>query len=169
MKHLSPTLRENRRYVLVRIMPSNLDSEIRDLYYAISDSVTSLYGDCIAAEVHAATILREGAFLIVRCRRGRERELCCAIAAIRSINKTEVRLTTIATSGTIAALKKRMRPEEPGQPITCTINSGEQNGIMYANGKIDLIRRDMKGQELVYLTKDDMEKFHATTTKPDGI
>lgn len=169
MKHLSPTLRENRRYVLTRIMPSDPNLEIRELYYAISESVTSLYGDCIAAEVHAATILREGEYLIVRCRRGREKELCCAIAAIRSINKTQIRLTTIATSGTIAALRKRIRPEKQGDLITCTINSGEQSGIMYADGKIDLIRRDMKGQELVYLTKDDMEKFHATTTKPDGI
>lgn len=169
MKHLSPTLRENKRYVLTSIMPSDPDCEIRELYYAVADSITSLYGDCIAAEVHAATILREGSYLIVRCRRGRERELCCAVAAIRSINKTPVRLTTIATSGTIAALRKRIRPEETGQPITCTIDSEEQSGIMYADGKIDLIKRDMKGQELVYLTKDDMEKFHATTTKPDGI
>jgi len=169
MKHFSPSLRENRRYILTRIMPTDLDCEIRELYYAISDSITSLYGDCIAAEVNAATILREDSLLVVRCRRGREKELCCAIAAIRSINGTQVRLTTIATSGTIAALRKRMRPETPGQPLTCIINSEEQSGIMYADGKIDLIKRDMKGQELVYLTKDDMEKFHATTTKPDGI
>ncbi|HIJ05740.1 MAG: Ribonuclease P protein component 2 [Methanomicrobiales archaeon 53_19] len=169
MKHLSPTLRENKRYVLTSIMPSDPDCEIRELYYAVADSITSLYGDCIAAEMHAATILLEGEYLILRCRRGWERELCCAIAAIRSINGRPLRIITIATSGTIAALRKRIRPQKAGHPITCTIHGMEYCGIMYADGKIDLIKRDMKGQELVYLTKDDMEKFHATTTKPDGI
>ncbi|MCQ1538411.1 ribonuclease P [Methanocalculus taiwanensis] len=169
MKHLSPTLRENRRYVLARITPPDFESDTRELYYAVSDSITSLYGDCIAAEVHAATILREGEYVIVRCRRGRETELCSAIAAIRSINGTQIRITAIATSGTIAALRKKIRPKEAATAITCTIDAEEQSGLLYADGKIDLIRRDMKGQELVYLTKDDMEKFHATTTKPDGI
>ena len=169
MKPLPPTLRENRRYLLLRITPATLKADERELYFAVSDAVTALFGDTIGAEVHTATIVREGEYLILRCRRGREDTLCTAIATIRSVNGTPVHLTTISTSGTIKALRRGIRGEKKGDSIICTINEAERTGILYADEKIDLIRRDMKGQDVVFLTKDDMEIFHATTTITDGI
>ena len=169
MKPLPPTLRENRRYLLVRITPSTLVADEKELYFAVSDALTSLFGDTVAAEVHAATMVREEEYLILRCRRGQEDRLSLAILTIRSINGRPVHLMTVITSGTIKALRRGIRPEKKGESVCCTIDGAERTGIQYADGKIDLIRRDMKGQDVVFLTKDDMESFHATTTITDGI
>ncbi|RQD81645.1 MAG: ribonuclease P [Methanocalculus sp. MSAO_Arc2] len=169
MKRLPPTLREKRRYILVRIIPGTISADERELYYAVADCITSLYGDTVAALMHAATIRREGDYLILRCRRGWETKLCSAVATVRMVTSTPVHLETCAISGTIKALRKQIRPQKKGDPFVCTINSEERDGIRYPDGKIDLIRRDMKGQEVVFLTQDDMEMFHATTTKSNGI
>jgi len=169
VKPLPPTLRENRRYVLARIRPAAILADERDWHIAISEAISSLYGDITAAEIHAGTIRQEGQYLIIRCRRGWEDKLCTALTTVRTAHQTPVHLQAISTSGTIKALKKKIRPIITGDEVTCVINGGNHSGIHYADGKIDLIRRDMKGQEVVFLTKDDMESFHATTTKSDGI
>ncbi|MCP1715368.1 ribonuclease P/MRP protein subunit POP5 [Methanocalculus alkaliphilus] len=169
MKPLPPTLRENRRYVLARIRPPTVEADERDWHIAISEAVSSLYGDIIAAEIHAGTIRQEGAYLIIRCRRGWEEELSTALTTVRGVHQTPVHLQAISTSGTIKALTKKIRPVSTGDEVSCVIDGRDHSGIHYTNGNIDLIRRDMKGQEVVFLTKEDMESFHATTTKSDGI
>ncbi|MCP1663120.1 MAG: ribonuclease P [Methanocalculus sp. MSAO_Arc1] len=169
MKVLPPTLREKRRYILLRITPRGLVADERDLYYAVSRCVTQLFGDTTASLIHTATISREGDFLILRCRRGCERMLAAAVATVHQVNDTPVHLETVATSGTLKAIRRRMSGEVEGVFVSCTINGREQSGLRYPDGKIDLIRRDMKGQEVVFLTQDDMENVNATTTKSDGI
>ncbi|HII99642.1 MAG TPA: ribonuclease P, partial [Methanoregula sp.] len=77
-----PTLRDKRRYVLVRVEPANTPLDQKDLYYAIADAITSLYGDVAAAIMIQAVVAAEGDYVFIRCRRGTERELATALSTI---------------------------------------------------------------------------------------
>ncbi len=71
MKPRPPTLRQNRRYVLVRIAPVSLVPDGKALYLAIAEAVSALYGDDGAAVIDQAVVAVERGHAIVRCRRGR--------------------------------------------------------------------------------------------------
>ncbi|HET6581172.1 MAG TPA: Rpp14/Pop5 family protein, partial [Methanoregula sp.] len=68
-----PTLREKRRYILVSVEPSGEIIDRKDLYFAICDATTSLWGDATAAVISPAVIASDGPYVIIRCRRGTER------------------------------------------------------------------------------------------------
>ena len=55
-----PTLREKRRYILVAVEPAGTVIDQKDLYYAISDATTSLWGDVMAAVITPAVVASEG-------------------------------------------------------------------------------------------------------------
>ena len=57
-----PTLREKRRYLLVAIEPAGTVIDQKDLYYAISDATTSLWGDAMAAVITPAVVASEGQY-----------------------------------------------------------------------------------------------------------
>ncbi len=52
----------------------------KELYYALSDAITSLWGDAMAAVIVQAVICAEGDYVVIRCRRGTERELAIALS-----------------------------------------------------------------------------------------
>ena len=51
-----PTLRDKRRYVLVKVDPPGTVIDQKELYYAVSDAVTSLWGDSVAGVIVQAVI-----------------------------------------------------------------------------------------------------------------
>ena len=103
MRPLPPTLRENRRYILIRIEGS--EPTQKEIYKAIAESVTDLFGDVGAAKMHPAVIWSEGAYAVVRCSRGTEREVTAAIACITHAGGNSVVFRTVRTSGTILGVK----------------------------------------------------------------
>ncbi len=96
-----PTLREKRRYILISIEPSGMVIDRKDLYYTICDAITSLWGDVTAALIMPAVIGSEGRYMILRCRRGTERELSLALATITCCRENPIALRIVAASGTI--------------------------------------------------------------------
>jgi len=105
MRPLPPTLRENRRYVLIQITSEDILTQ-KEIYKAIAESVSDLYGDVGAAKVHPAVVWSEGSLAVVRCARGFETELIAAIACILQISGKPVLFSTIKTSGTIHGVRK---------------------------------------------------------------
>ena len=77
-----PTLRENRRYILVRVEPAGTVIDQKELYYAISDAVTSLWGDAAAGVITQAVVAAENGHVIIRCLRGTEKELALALSTV---------------------------------------------------------------------------------------
>ena len=75
-----PTLREKRRYLLVHIEPAGTIIDQKDLYYAVSDATTSLWGDVMAAVIMSAVVASEGQYMIIRCQRGTEQDLSVALS-----------------------------------------------------------------------------------------
>jgi len=183
-----PTLRENRRYILARVIPAGTPIDQKELYYAISDSVTSLWGDSMAAVITPAVVAAEGDFVFIRCRRGTERELAIALSTVTGCRETRLTLRILAVSGTMESLRDRIRgmtpridpvpqeqpsPEYPGEAVALPENRGETRMdpheyeisgrkylIAHCDGqKVDVIEKGFKNTNRLFLTKEDLEKF----------
>ena len=111
-----PTLRDKRRYLLVRVDPAGTQIDQKELYYLVADAVTSLFGDVVAAIMVQAVICAEGnRHIVIRCRRGTERELAIALSTITVFRDTRIALRIVAASGTIESLRERMRQKADGR------------------------------------------------------
>ncbi|HDR72732.1 MAG TPA: ribonuclease P [Methanoculleus sp.] len=158
MKPRPPTLREKRRYILARIVPHYRRIEARQMYIAAFEALTSLWGDARASELQMAVISCEPGHCIVRCRRNAEVFVETALSTITEAEGERVALHPLATSGTIHALRKHIRPIPEGHPVDgIAIGGREYAGILFQRQKVDLYAKGIKNQETLYFTCDEME------------
>ncbi|MDO9549394.1 MAG: Rpp14/Pop5 family protein [Methanoregula sp.] len=181
-----PTLREKRRYILARIEPAGTILEQKELYYAISDATTTLWGDATTAIITPAVVALEHGHVVIRCRRGTERELSIALSTVTACRDVRICLRIIAASGTIESLRSRFRPKKipkiktQSEPEPEKMAIGPDAGdepvlpecsfakktflIAQCNGqKVDVIEKGFKNTNRLFLTKDDLEDLNATT------
>ena len=169
-----PTLRENRRYILVRIEPDGTAIDQKELYFVISDAVASLWGDAVAGVITQAVVAAENGHAIIRCLRGTEKELAIALSTVTVCRDVRLTLRIVAASGTIESLRERIRT---GKPITEPASEmvtgsdrteGAEPGecvfaeksflIMHCNGqKVDVIEKGFKNTHRLFLTRSDLE------------
>lgn len=104
---MKPTLRLNRRYVLGQVkgmLAGKSESEVRN---AIFSRALEFFGELGFSSLAFKLISydKESRLFIMRCERGREKELvaCFALANPESGGRFEM----IRTSGTIAAIKRK--------------------------------------------------------------
>ena len=156
-----PTLRDKRRYLLVRVEPAGTLVDQKELYYTIADAITSLFGDAAAAVMIQAVVAAEGEYVFIRCRRGSERELAIALSTVTACRDTRIALRIIAASGTMESLRERIRPAAPA-PVPAEeseITFGTKTfTAVHCNGqKIDVIEKGFKNAHRLYLTREDLE------------
>jgi ribonuclease P/MRP protein subunit POP5 len=169
-----PTLRENRRYLLVRIEPSGTVIDQKELYYTIADAVTSLWGDSAAGVITQAVVAAENGHVIIRCQRGTERELALALSTVISCRETRLALRIVSASGTIESLRERIRAKTPAsgpvleqvtgpdaavstEPAECVF-AGKPYLFAHCNGqKVDVIEKGFKNAHRLFLTRSDLE------------
>jgi ribonuclease P/MRP protein subunit POP5 len=108
-----PTLREKRRYLLAKIEPCGVQLEGKDLYYAVHEAITSLWGDAVVAAMQPAVISIENGHAILRCRRGTERECAIGLSTVTGCRDNRIALRITATSGTIDSLRDRIKESGP--------------------------------------------------------
>jgi ribonuclease P/MRP protein subunit POP5 len=159
-----PTLREKRRYLLVALEPAGTAVDQKDLYYAISDATTQLWGDAMAAVITPAVVASEGQFFIIRCRRGTEHELATALSTITACRDTRIALRMVAASGTIESLRERIRGGMSPGPDQFAhgecIFDKKTFQVSQCNGqKVDVIEKGFKNTNRLFLTKEDMEEL----------
>ena len=169
-----PTLRENRRYILVRVEPAGTVIDQKELYYTISDAVTSLWGDTLAGVITQAVVAAENGHVIVRCLRGTEKELALALSTVTACRDVRLALRIVAASGTIESLRERIRAVNPvtepaSEPVTGPVGTGGTEPaacvfaekpfvIMNCNGqKVDVIEKGFKNAHRLFLTRSDLE------------
>jgi ribonuclease P/MRP protein subunit POP5 len=162
MKPRPPTLRIKKRYILARIDPPDIDPEPRELYYAILSSFTSLFGDGMAAEAGIVLTTCESGYAEIRCTRGFESSVRTALSAVTSVQEKNIAIRSFATSGTLLALRKRLArlpalqyEDIHGLEISDCLYSARR----YQGQKVDLVEKGIKGQELLFLTQDDLEEL----------
>ena len=162
-----PTLRENRRYILVRVEPAGTVIDQKELYYAISDAVTSLWGDAVAGVITQAVVAAENGHVIIRCLRGTEKELALALSTVTACRDIRLALRIVAASGTIESLRERIRAETsrapgtepgiPGKPVNVFLRT-RMFIIVHCNGqKVDVIEKGFKNAHRLFLTRSDLE------------
>lgn len=156
-----PTLRDKRRYLLVRVDPPGTTIDQKELYYAVSDAVSSLWGDAVAGIIVQAVVCAEGDYVVIRCRRGTERELAIALSTITRYRDTKIALRISSASGTIESLRDRMKPIPP-PPTTDAVPeflfSGKEYIAVHCDGKkVDVIEKGFKNTSRLFLTTEDME------------
>lgn len=157
-----PTLREKKRYILVRIMPGGTIPDSKDLYYAVFEAVTSLWGDHAAALVQPAVVAAEEGFAVVRCRRGTEQELAAALPTVISCRGQPIALRAVAISGTIESLRERIRGRR--QAVSrhaageeCMFDQRSWTFVLCDGHKVDVIEKGFKNAARFYLTTEDLE------------
>jgi ribonuclease P/MRP protein subunit POP5 len=157
-----PTLRENRRYILVRVEPAGTEIDQKELYYTISDAVTSLWGDGMAAVIMQAVVAAESGYVMIRCRRGNEKELAIALSTVTACRDARLALRIVAASGTIESLRERIRsmpPLDPDgtEPEECVF-AKKSCMILRCNGqKLDVIEKGFKNANRLFISRDDLE------------
>jgi len=158
-----PTLREKRRYVLARVLPGGMTVDPKELYFAVAEAVTSLWGDDLASRVHPAVLAIENGCAFIRCRRGTERELALALSTVTSCAGQKIALRTIATSGTMESLRARLQETARGAPGALPAGTGISFGgkdvevIFCESQKIDVVEKGFKNAARFFLTTQDLE------------
>jgi len=104
---MKTTLRLNRRYVLGQVkgkLAEQGESEVRDAIFAC---VMGFFGERGFSELAFKLIEynKESKRFIVRCARGKEKELVACFALANP--ESGARFETIRTSGTIAAIRRK--------------------------------------------------------------
>ena len=136
MKRLNPAMRENFRYILVKIDPyppdilyawatgekTGKDEEFsakskfylnpcslydaKELYRTLFVAIADWYGDREASRIGIAVLAIFGPFALIRVRRSTEQKVSAVLPFIRDYMGTSIRLASLQTSGTILKLKK---------------------------------------------------------------
>ena len=152
-----PSQRERRRYILVRLSPEGFLPDPREVYAAVAEASTSLWGDAAASEISPSVMAWEG-HAILRCRRGTEDRLAAALATITRIGDARAAVRTVTTSGTLHAIRSR---PAPGPEVLWEKKVGIGGRTFfaraYAGQKVDLIEKGIKGQELLFFADEDGE------------
>ncbi|KLK87679.1 ribonuclease P [Methanoculleus sediminis] len=159
MRPRPPAMRTKRRYILARLLPYRAQVDQRQLYFSVIEAATSLLGDAAAGLAQPAVVFCEGGYVVVRCRRGTEKDVAVALATVTSVADERIALRTVATSGTIHALRRRMKPirhlagdEE--------VKVGETYFAVYRypRQKVDLVEKGIKHQKSLFFTEADLEE-----------
>ncbi|MDD1670607.1 MAG: Rpp14/Pop5 family protein [Methanomicrobiales archaeon] len=152
-----PSQRERRRYILVRFLPEGVSPDPREVYAAVAEACTSLWGDEAASEISPSVMAWEG-HAILRCRRGTEDRLAMAVATITRVGNERVALRTVTTSGTLRSIRSRAYPKA-GLLWEKKVGIGGRVFLAraYPGQKVDLVEKGIKGQELLFFADDDGE------------
>ena len=152
-----PSQRERRRYLLVRFEPAGVFPDPREVYGAVVEACTSLWGDALASEISPSVMPWEG-YAILRCRRGTEDRLAAAVSTITRVGGERVAARTVTTSGTLHAIRSRARPraELLGEKEV-EIGGRVFLARAYPGQKVDLIEDGIKGEERLFFADEDGE------------
>ena len=159
MKPRPPAMRTKRRYILVRILPYGITADQKQVYLSVIEAATSLWGDAATGLAQPAVVFCDGGYAVVRCRRGTEKDIATALATVTAIGDEQAALRTVATSGTIHALRRRIKPirllSETGE-----MKLGENYFTVYRypRQKVDLVEKGIKHQMSLFFTEADLEE-----------
>ncbi len=152
-------MRVKRRYILVRILPYGVTPDQKEMYLAVAEAATSLWGDVAAGLAQPAVVLCSGGYAVVRCRRGTEKDIATALTTVTAVAGERITLRTVATSGTIRALRRRMRPIQPLPGAGEATIEGHQFAVhRYPRQKVDLVEKGIMHQKSLFFTETDLEE-----------
>jgi len=152
-------MRTKKRYILVRIIPSGATVDQKQLYLSVIEAATSLFGDAAVGLAQPAAVYCDAGYAVIRCRRGTERDIAAALATVTAVGDDRISLRTVATSGTIRALRRRMKPIRPRPEEGEMVVGGTVYAVCrYPGQKVDLIEKGIKHQKRFFFSELDLEE-----------
>lgn len=151
-------MRENFRYILVRLTPETNEIENLDLFLAVSDAVISLYGDLESARMWPSVMEVSGNCAIIRCRRETVKELETALATITLVAGAPAAVHPVCTSGTIKTLREKRSPACSEQTGRVVIDKVPYDCVFLHGGRIDLKEKGINLGTPRYITEEDTEE-----------
>ncbi len=159
VKPRPPTMRTNWRYISARIVPAWYRPDPREVYYAVIDAATWMWGDTGTAAMQPVVIEAMPGRVVIRCARGHEDALEAALAAVTAVNGCSVAIHPQRTSGTLRALRRRVPVPSPKEEEAVVELKGESYRIKGKSGqKVDLVKDGIKKQVSLYVTQEDLEE-----------
>ena len=159
MKPRPPAMRTKRRYILVRVLPYGMAADPKRVYLSVIEAATSLLGDAVVGLAQPAVVFCDGGYAVVRCRRGTEKDIAAALATVTAIGNERAALRTVATSGTIHALRRRMKPIRPQNEAGEAVFGETYFSVYhYPHRKVDLVEKGIKHQKSLFFTEADLEE-----------
>ncbi|MDD1653855.1 MAG: Rpp14/Pop5 family protein [Methanomicrobiales archaeon] len=151
-----PSQRDRRRYLLCRTVPEWAEPGPRVVFQAVCEAITTLWGDTGAAEIAPAVLDCGRGYVVVRCRRGTESRMSAALATVTRAGEDRLALRQVLTSGTLHAIRRRMRePTVAGTDTPVLLEGRAFLARRSAGQKVDLIAEEKKSPELLFFTEDD--------------
>lgn len=160
MKPLPPTQRPNWRYIAAEMVPQWCNVSARDMHYAIVGCEASLFGDSAAATMRTSVISCGDGVVVLRCIRGTETDVEAVLATVTDVGNISMALHPFATSGTLHALRKKIRPcSRPSEEGNCKIGENTYRILGISGQKVDLVQQGIKQTTALYFNKEDLEDF----------
>lgn len=162
MMRLRPSMRENYRYMLVRISSHKSFYEAKEIYLAASESFRALFGEGEAARAWIAVMETTEVYAIFRYRRGSDKRIEAALASVCFIGGEPSALHPILISGTIRTLREEIKKRKICPVRTGVVKQGEfwhPAGIS-STGRIDLKEKGINLQIPLYITEEDIEDLY---------
>ena len=116
----------------------------------------------MAAVIMQAVVAAESGYVMIRCRRGTEKELAIALSTVTACRDARLALRIVAASGTIESLRERIRSGPPvgpdrADPEECMFEK-KTCMILHCNGqKLDVIEKGFKNANRLFISRDDLE------------
>ena len=159
---LRPSMRENYRYMLARISSRTDHYESKEIYLSASESFRALFGEGEAARTWIAVMETTGPYTIFRYRRGSDRHIETALAAVCFIGGEPSAIHPVLISGTIRTLREEMKKK-----VTCSMRTGSvRQGELWhtaeisSTGLIDLKEKGINLHIPLYITEEDIEDLN---------
>lgn len=104
-KTIPSSLREKKIYLLLEVL--NADVSEKDFYFGFWIELLSFFGSKGLAEINPRLVIYKKNKAILKCKRGKEKDLIAGIAFIKKIRNKKVILSPVITSGTIKSIKEK--------------------------------------------------------------
>ena len=95
-----PTLRDKKRYMAFEVMSEQVISRA-ELSHEIFASACSLFGDAGCSDINSSLLSYDGKYGIVRCAKGKTKEIRAALACISKVRGTRISILTLWIAVTI--------------------------------------------------------------------
>ncbi len=102
-KTIPSSQREKKRYILIEIVSEKISE--KDFYFGFWIELLSFFGSKGLAEINPRLVLYKDNKTILKCKRGKEKELVAGLAFIKKIRNKKIILAPLMTSGSIKKIK----------------------------------------------------------------
>ena len=158
---LRPSMRENYRYLLARVI-SLCSVDTKEIYHSVSEAYCSLFGEVSSSQAWIAVMEYSRPYAIFRFRRGNEKRVEAALTCVTSIKGIPSVIHPLKISGTIKTIREEIHKGKTDSIRVGKVKmkAGKFPAEIYENGRIDLKEKGINLKIPLYITEEDIEDLY---------